>query len=126
MQDSQAVRIAVAHIEAWSRHDWDKTRQMLAPDVHAIVTSTQPDRGVSDFTGVDEYMMRKKRGASLIEPGSLQVLATTGDERNAAVLSTFRIALGPAGTMVTMTRSCLYLVDENQKIKEERDSFFVL
>ena len=28
--------------------------------------------------------------------------------------------------MVTMARSCLYLLDENKKIKEERDSFFVL
>lgn len=126
MQDSPAVRIAVAHIEAWSRHDWDKTRQMLAPDVHAVVTTTQPDRGLSDFTGIEEYMVRKTRGAQLVEPGSVQVLSTIGDERNAAVLTTFRIGLGPGGAMVTMARACLYLVDENQKIKEERDAFFLL
>jgi hypothetical protein len=28
--------------------------------------------------------------------------------------------------MVTMARSCLYLIDENEKIKEERDAFFIL
>jgi hypothetical protein len=28
--------------------------------------------------------------------------------------------------MVTMARACLYLLDENKKIEEERDSFFVL
>jgi hypothetical protein len=28
--------------------------------------------------------------------------------------------------MVTMARSCLYLIDENKKIKEERDAFFLL
>ena len=28
--------------------------------------------------------------------------------------------------MVTMARSCLYWIDENAKIKEERDVFYVL
>jgi hypothetical protein len=28
--------------------------------------------------------------------------------------------------MVTLARSCLYLIDENGKIKDERDSFFLL
>jgi hypothetical protein len=89
------------------------------------VTTTQPDRNLSDFTGIEEYMVRKKRGAQLVEP-SVQVLSTIGDERNAAVLTTFRIGLGPGGTTVTMARACLYLLDENQKIKEERDAFFLL
>ena len=26
MQDSPAVKVALAHIEAWSHHDWDETR----------------------------------------------------------------------------------------------------
>jgi len=34
--------------------------------------------------------------------------------------------MGPGGTMVTMARACLYLLDEKRQIKEERDSFFVL
>jgi hypothetical protein len=45
MQDSPAVKIALAHIDAWSRHDWDKTKEMLAPNVHAVVTSTMHDTG---------------------------------------------------------------------------------
>jgi hypothetical protein len=34
-------------------------------------------------------------------------------------------ALGAGGAMVTMARACLYGIDENEKIKDERDIFFV-
>jgi len=126
MQDSPAVKIALAHIDAWSSHDWGKTRELLAPNIHALVTSTQRDLGGNEFTGIDNYMERKIKAAQLVEPGSVQVISTIGDERNALILITFRIGLGPGGTMVTMARACLYLLDENKKIKDERDQFFVL
>ena len=126
MPDSTAVSIALAHIDAWTHHDWDKTREMLAPDVHALVTSTDQQFRGSELTGVDTYMERKTKAARLIEPGSVQVLSTIGDEVNALVLVTFRIGLGAGGTMVTMARSCLYALDQNKKIKEERDAFFIL
>lgn len=127
MQISPAVTVALAHIDAWSRHDWDKTRELLAPDVHAWVTNTQPNFGRTvEFTGVDEYMARKVKGAQIVEPGSVQVISTFGDESNALILVTLRIGLGPGGSMVTMARACLYSLDENKKIKEERDEFLVL
>jgi hypothetical protein len=126
MQDSPAVTIALAHIDAWTRHDWDQTKELLAQNVHASVTTTQPNLGGSEFTGIDNYMARKVEAAQLVEPGSVQVISTIGDESNALILVTFRIGLGPGRTMVTMARSCLYLLDENKKIKEERDQFFVL
>jgi hypothetical protein len=108
MEDSLAVRVALAHIDAWSHHDWDKTRELLAPSVHALVTSTMPGFVGGEFTGIDTYMQRKMKGAQLVEPGSVQVLSTIGDERNALVLITMRIGLGPGGTMATMamSRSC--------------------
>jgi hypothetical protein len=126
VQNSPAVEIAIVHIEAWSHHDWEKTRAMLAPDVHALVTSTQREIGTNEFTGIDKYMDLKIKAASLIEPGSVQVLGAVGDENTALTLVTFKIAMGPGGSLVTMARSCLYLLDENKKIKDERDSFFVL
>ena len=127
MDISPAVTIALAHIEAWTRHDWDKTRELLAPNVHAWVTNTQPNFARTvEFTGIDEYMVRKIKAAQLIEPGSVQVISTFGDERDALILVTFKIALGLGGTMVTMARACLYSLDENKKIKEERDEFLVL
>lgn len=126
MKNSPAVTVALAHIEAWSRHDWNKTRELLAPNVHALVSSTQREGGPSEFTGIDIYMERKMRSAQLVEPGSVQVLSAIGDERNALTLISLRIALGPGGAMVTMARSSLYLLDENQRIRDERDTFFVL
>jgi len=71
-------------------------------------------------------MELKIKGAQLVEPGSAHVISTIGDERNALVLVTMRIGLGPGGTMVTLARACLYLLDENKQIKEEMDEFFVL
>jgi hypothetical protein len=128
MKDSAAVAIALAHIDAWSRHDWDKTRELLAPDIHAWVASTQPQFGGSgsEFTGVDNYMARKTKAAQLVEPGSVQVLSTIGDQTGAVVTVTFRIRLGPGATMVTMARACLYSINDDKKIQEERDVFFVL
>ena len=126
MQHLPAVDVALAHIEAWSQHDWAKTRALLASDVHALVTSTQREIGTVEFTGIDEYMERKVKGAQLVEPGSVQVLSSVGDESTALTLITFKIAMGPGGAIVTMARSCLCLLDENKKIKDERDSFFVL
>ena len=123
-QDAPAVTIARTHIEAWSNHDWEKTRELLAPHVHAVVTGTQRD--TAECTGIDTYMERKIKGAQLVEPGSAQVISTIGDERNAFILATMRIGLSPDGSMVTMARAILYLLDENKKIKEERDEYFVL
>jgi hypothetical protein len=126
MKDSPAVATALAHIDAWSRHNWDKTRELLAPDVHATVTTTQPGFRDAELTGIDNYMAPKTKAAQLIEPGSVQVLSAVGDQRSALVTVTFKIGLGPGGATVSMARSCLYLIDENGKIKEERDAFLVL
>jgi hypothetical protein len=126
MKDSPAVAVALAHIDAWSRHDWAKTKELLAPDVHATVTTTQPNFVDAELTGIDNYMEPKKRAARLVEPGSVQVLSAIGDERSALVTVTFEIGLGQGATMVTMARSCLYRIDDDRKIKEERDSFFLL
>jgi hypothetical protein len=125
-QNSRAVTIALAHIDAWSHHDWDKTKEMLAATIHALVTSTQPRFSGSEITGTEKYMELKMKAAQLIEPGSVQVLSTIGDDMNALITISFRIGLGTDGTMVTMARSCLYLIDENNKINDERDVFFVV
>ncbi len=126
MRSSPAVAVALAHIEAWSRQDWDTTRALLAPDVHAIVTSTQPEFGFGEISGVDEYMALKTKGARLVEPGSVQVISALGDETNALTTLTMRIALGPGGSLVPMVRACLYTLDENRRIQQERDAFVVL
>ena len=124
IQDSPAVTIAIAHILAWSNHDWDKTKDLLSPNVHAVVSTTQSDLG--EFKGIDDYMAIKVKAAQLIEPGSVEVLSAIGDESQALIMVTFRIGMGPSGAMVTMARTGLYLLDTNKKIQEERDSFFLV
>ena len=89
MPDSTATVVALAHIDAWTNHDWTKTREMLAPDVHVLITSTDPRFPSAESTGVDAYMDRKTKAARLIQPGSLRVLSTISDEVNALVLVTF-------------------------------------
>jgi len=126
MQESLAVSIALRHIESWCRGDWQTTQELLSPAVHAQVTTTDPGFGDRELQGIESYMAAKTKGARLIEPGSLQVLSTIGDARSAFIAVTFKIALGPAGATATMARSCLYLIDEGGKIKEERDAFFIV
>jgi hypothetical protein len=126
MQNSAAIATALAHMDAWSCQNWDKTKELLSPNVHVVVATTQPNLGGSEFTGIGNYMTRKLKAAKLIEPGSVQVLSAIGDESNALIMTTFRIGLGPGGTMMKMARACFYLLDANKKITEERDVFSVL
>src|SRR5215471_14328060 len=91
-----------------------------------LAEQVRPQQQQQDLRGVDAYMEPKIEAARLIEPGSVREIAAFGDEHNAAILVTFRIGLGPGGTMVTMARSCLYLVDNSGRIKEERDAFYVV
>ena len=126
MQESTAVTIARAHIHAWSHQDWEKTRELVSPDVHVVAATTQPALPTGEASGIEDYMERLIKTAPFIEPGSVQIISAIGDEKNALVLETLKIALGPGGTMVTLARASLYLLDENQKIIEERDEFCVL
>lgn len=89
------------------------------------MTTTMPGISSSDFTGIDNYMALMIKAAQLIEPGSVQVISTIGDDKNALILITLKIGFGPGGMMVTMARASLYSLDENNQIREERDQFCV-
>jgi len=124
-KDSPAVIAALSHIEAWSNHQWDKARKLLAPDVHVIAMTTQPNLPTTDLTGIDAYMEGLKKFAEPIEKGSAHVLSSIGDENNALITLTVKVALGP-GPLITLPGSRLYLFDENKKLKSERIVFFAL
>jgi hypothetical protein len=126
VQESSAVALARAHAEAWSNHDWDTARKMLAPDVHVTATTTQPIMNPTDLTGIDDYMDGLIKFAEAVEPGSARVIASIGDERNSLILLTVRAAFGPDGPKVTLPAARLALFDENQKMKEERVIFFAV
>ena len=125
-QESSAVALARAHAEAWSNHDWDTARKMLAPDVHVTTMTTQPIMDPTDLTGIDDYMDGLIKFAQAVEPGSAHVLASVGDERNSLILLTVRAAFGPSGPKVTLPAARLALFDENQKIKKEQVVFFAV
>jgi len=123
-QESPAVTIARAHVEAWSKHDFDKARKGLAADVHITAMTTQPVMAPTDVTGADKYMDGLIKFASTVVPGSAHVIASVGDERNALLMLTVKTALGPGGSVVTLPAARLYLLDENGKIKVEQVVFY--
>jgi hypothetical protein len=125
-QESSAVALARAHAEAWSNHDWDAARKMLAPDVRGAATTTHPGIDPTDLTGIDAYMDGLIQFAQPVEPGSLRVIASVGDERNSLLLLTVRAAFGPGGAKVTLPAARLALFDEGQTMKEERVIFLAV
>jgi SnoaL-like domain len=122
---SPAVAGAVAHCDAWSRHDWEKARRMLAADVKVTATTTNPIMPETNLTGADAYMQGLMQFAQAVVPGSLEVNATVGDERNALIMLTVQAGFGPDGTPVSLPGARLYLFDDKGKIKVEQVVFFV-
>ena len=123
--ESRAVNVAKAHIEAWSNHDYDNARKSLAEDVHVTVTTTQPIMAPTDTVGVDKYMDGLVKFTSAVEPGSVRIIASTGDDHNALLLVTMKTAMGPGGTNVMLSGARLYLIDDQGKISAEQVIFFV-
>ena len=123
--DSPAVAIARGHVEAWSNHEFDKARSMLAPDVRVRVTTTAPYPPDTDLTGADNYMEGLVAYAQPVVPGSVKVLASTGDDRNALLLLSLEMAGGPFGEGTTAPCARLYLIDDDGKIKAEQVVFYL-
>jgi hypothetical protein len=122
--EASAITVARAHVEAWGNHDFDTARGMLAPDVHVTVTSSNPALPHTDLTGADSYMEGLIAYAQPIVAGSVKVLASTGDDRNALLLLTLTMAGGPFGTGTTAPCARLYVID-NGRIQTEQVIFYL-
>ena len=120
--NSKAVDLALAHCEAWSNHDWDTARKALADDVTVTSTTTMPGAPKADLDGADAYMEGLRAFAEMVVPGTLQVNAGVGDERNALVQVTVQTDGPPFGPL-TLHGARLYLFDEDDKIKDEQVIF---
>jgi len=120
--ESPAVALARTHVEAWSNHDFDTARGALAPDVHVTSTTTQPMPPRTDLTGAEDYMVGLIQFARAVVPGSLRILSSTGDDRNALLMLTVEADFG-AGK-ATLPGARLYLLDEDNKIKTEHVIFY--
>ena len=123
--EALAVSIARAHVEAWGNHDFDTARMALAPNVHVTVTSTNPALPRADLTGADSYMEGLIAYAQPVVPGSVKMLASTGDSRNALLTLTLTMAGGPFGAGTTAPCARLYLIDDNGKIETEQVIFYL-
>ena len=123
--ESPAVAIARAHVEAWSHHEFDQARSLLAPDVEVSASSTHPALPRTDLTGADNSMAGLIAYAQPIVPGSVRVLASTGDDRNALLLLSVAMAGGPFGEGTSAPCARLYVLDDDNKIKTEQVIFYV-
>jgi hypothetical protein len=121
-RNSKAVDLALAYCEAWSNHDWETARKALADDVKVTATTTMPGAPKTDLDGPDAYMEGLRAFAGTIVPGTLQVIGSAGDERNALVQLTAQMDGPPFGPL-TWHGARLYLFDENDKIQEEQVIF---
>ena len=124
-KESPAIAVARAHVEAWSNHDFDSARSALAPDVRVTATSSDPALPHTDLTGADNYMEGLIAYAQPIVPGSVRILASTGDERSALLTLTMTMAGVPFGAGATAPCARLYRLDDNNKIKTEHVIFYV-
>jgi ketosteroid isomerase-like protein len=124
-QEPTAVAVARAHIDAWGNQDYDAARAALAPDVHVVVTSVDPQAPRVDTTGIEDYMQGLVQFGQAVLPGTSQVNSATGDGARALVQVTSRVKLGPDAPEMTLHGARLYRLDENQRIAEEQVIFFV-
>jgi len=124
--DSVAIAMARAHAEAWSHHDWDTARKMLAPNIHVTTMTTQPGLPATDVTGIDAYMEGLIKFAQAIEPGSFRLIGSVGDQHNSLILHTVRVTFSPDGPQVTLPGARLALFDENNQLQTEQVVFFAL
>jgi SnoaL-like protein len=115
MMDSAAVALARAHLEAWSNHDLDQARGNLAVGVEFFSPA-------GHLVGVDEYMDGARglvQFARQVVPGSLKVIATMGDERNALIMYQVDTEGGPFGAR-RFPSAQTWVLDEHGKIQVER------
>ena len=54
--ESPALRVARARVEAWSKKGRDTARSLLAPGVHVTATHTGSYPPPTNLTGADDYM----------------------------------------------------------------------
>jgi hypothetical protein len=107
MKNTNAVGLALDHCQAWSNHDWDKARKALADDVKVTAMTTMPCAPKTDLDGPDAYMDGLRAFAGTVVPGTLQIDATAGDERNALLQLTVHTAGLPSDRLLCMALACI-------------------
>jgi len=124
-REAAAITVARAHVEAWSRHDFEAARAALASDVKVRAQTTQNlMKAETNLRGVEPYMEGLELFARAVERGSAKLISATGDQHNALLMLTVRASFAPGAPAVTMPMARLYLVDDNKKITSEQVIFY--
>ena len=120
-QDSPAVAFARAHVEAFTNHDFETVRSLLAEDVHFTVINAEPNwPNHLDGIGVEQFMENITRFP--MTPSSAQFISSVGDERHALLLVSVKADGG--GVPLTIFSGRHYLLDDKGKIKTEQVIIF--
>ncbi len=115
---SKAAEIAIKHVEAFSNHDYETARSLLADDVHFILITSIPGfPNLLEGNGVEDFMKTLSSGNTLI-PGSFQVIHGIGDDHQAFITVSVKGTL-PTQEPITLLAARHYMIDENDKIKNE-------
>ena len=121
MSDSRAVALAKAHLEAWTNHDLERACANVADGVEFYSPAGR-------LAGIDEYMDAPRglrQFAMQVVPGSLRVIAATGDERNALIMYQVDTEGGPIGAK-RFPSAQTWVLDEHGKIQVERIISYVV
>jgi ketosteroid isomerase-like protein len=124
-QNSAAVAAARAHVEAWSKRDYDGAREALADDVWVTAVAADPTFPKTDLNGVEAYMQGLIQYADGIVPGSTDVVEAVGDDKQALLTVNARVKYGPDAPEMDAPAARMYVFDEDGKIKIEHVLFFL-
>ena len=124
-QNSAAVAAARAHVEAWSKRDYDAARAALADDVWVTAIAADPSFPKTDLSGAEAYMQGLIQYADGIVPGSTDVLEAVGDDTQALLRVNARVKYGPDAPEMDAPAARMYVLDEDGKIKIEHVVFFL-
>ncbi len=124
-QNSAAVAAARAHVEAWSRRDYDTARAALADDVWVTVVAADPSFPKTDLRGAEAYMRGLVQFADGVVPGSTEVVEAVGDDRQALLTVSARVKFGPDAPEMDAPGARMYVFDENGQITIEHVLFLL-
>jgi ketosteroid isomerase-like protein len=122
-QNSAAVAAARAHVEAWSKRDYDAARSALADDVWVTAIAADPTFPKTDLNGVEAYMQGLIQYADGIVPGSTDVVEAVGDDKQALLTVNARVKYGPDAPEMDAPAARMYVFDDDGKIKVEHVIF---
>jgi SnoaL-like protein len=124
-QQSAAVAAARAHVEAWSRRDYETARAALADDVWVTATAAAANLPQTDLNGIDAYMQGLVQFADGVVPGSTTVVDAVGDDKQALLTVNAKVTFGPDEPGMDAPGARMYLFDDDGKIKTEHVIFFL-